>query len=179
MPEPHEQLVKEYLEMKGYATLLDTKLEDGGDVDVIALRAGEPSEILVVQVKAQTWSSEKDLDEIKALFDLSVHEPLAAKLNELGIATPKFVLFCWPMAQKLTAKAKQRAQARGFELRTFDEIVKEMLQFLKQHMEDQGFIYWRDSPNLMLLQLVGSCLKDEHLRVDDFLPVSKKAKVRP
>jgi len=171
MPEPYEELVREYLELKGWLVLrgFGFKKEKGGrsDADIVAIKIiREKPKVIVAEVKG-TSPIKKEIDMI---YEHLTHENLQKELKEkLGIKEYDKWIYCWDLG-KDTEEIKKYAETEyGIKIETFPKIIKFLLDEIKEAYIEDKWLYYKRHPNTMLLQILVDSFSKGILKPEDFL----------
>lgn len=156
MADYYERLVKEFLELQGYAVRLNIKFlknKKNSDIDIIAVNSRN-GDVIVGEVK-DVVLSKKQIDTEKSDFN----EPnLVLKVKEIvGHDNFSKQVFCWSAKDQ----DKQEALNHGIRIREFRELIDFLLKEVQNRNIKNQWFYETECPNIMLLQLLNDCYRIE------------------
>lgn len=148
MPEPYEDLVKEYLELEGYFVKQNVRYgEKNHELDILAVKL-HPREILLAEVSAN-YPTKVKVDKIKSKL---LNEELSKSIeNEVGKGDFKRMLFYWLNTGARMQKARIENQL-GRDIQPVS--LQEVVTSLRKKANEGKILYFREKPFLTLLQLL-------------------------
>jgi Holliday junction resolvase-like predicted endonuclease len=148
LPEPYEDLVKEFLELQGYFIRQDVIYNvKRGELDILGVKLNPP-QVLLGEVSA-TYPRALKIDEMKAT--LTSKDMTDFVLREVGNAKTRKIVFYW-----LNKGAKRQRARIEQQLKPNIETIslQEVHRWLRQRAAQKGAIYSRTQPNVTTLQLM-------------------------
>jgi len=165
MTEIYENLVREYLELKGYTVMTDLKFEKHrkgkrkgfSDIDIVAYTNTRSPKLIVGEVKSSR-PAKKEIERINEHLNKCKKTPQLKIIFGDKAKTAKKYIYSWSQP---TDDSKKHFRGE-IEFVGFKEIVQFMIEYIAESKIKKGsewtFLYIPNHPNLMLLQFIRQML---------------------
>jgi hypothetical protein len=146
----YEQMVKEYLEQKGFTVRLRVrffKTRGFSDIDVFAVNISE-GKVIVGEVKTASLTNKRIDDEVDDFNDPRLQEQIKRLIGDKPYS--KYI-FCWSIDENTKKYALEEHEVTVIQ---FWEIINHFIERVRKSRQKGKWIYDQTFPNTMLLQLL-------------------------